>query len=71
MHEHALGNICFPVKKKKNSAAFSQCVLQLPGVEVGLMCAARNVSGPVRVTGPICESSVTEEATVGSRGARG
>ena len=46
-------------------------MLQLSGVEVGLMCAARNVSGPVRVTEAICESSVTEEATMGWREDRG
>lgn len=67
MHEHALRNICFPTERK-HSAAFSQCVSQPSGVDVGLMRAARNASGPRRVTGPICESSVTEGATVGVRG---
>lgn len=67
MHGHALRNICFPVKRKYSAAA-GRCVSQPSGVEVGLMCAARNVSGPARVTGPICESSVTEGATVGVRG---
>lgn len=70
MREHALGNICFPMKQKYSSA-FSECVLQPSGVEVALMCAARNESGPLRVTAPICESSVTEGATVGSRRVRG
>lgn len=32
------------------------------------MCVTKNVSGLVRVSGPICESSVTVRVTVGWRG---